>query len=251
MIRRARALTARPLAALLALLVLGVAAPDSANSQGAPQVRNAPDFSGVVAEYRRQRASDPEGCCTFSASVLDHQVRFRLFDTFEPIYEARNERQSIMEFVPRGETVQNWTRMITFSAFKGAGAAPVSTADMQQRFFNTSKGCEIANFSRVIASGRLADGTEYNLSSNGCGSIAAGGYPGARAGRGEQFLALLLRDEQDVAVLQYAERGEGFGPGQEPIGDSMVQAAMSRFRSIAFCRGRTVSDDCSIAFAAP
>lgn len=233
-------------AALLTLAVPGVAA-----AQSPSQVRNAPDFAGVIAAYRKQRASDPDSCCTFSAPVFEREVRFQVFGTFEPAFEARTERQLIMEFVPEGETVENWTRMITFSAFKDAGTATVSTADMQQRFFNTAKGCEVANFSRVIASGRMADGTEYNLSSNGCGSTAAGGYPGARTGRGEQFLALLLRDEQNVAVLQYAERGEAFGPGGEPVGDALVLAMMSRFRSIAFCRGKTVSDDCSIAFSAP
>lgn len=240
----------RTLLAAIALLALPVVAPDSANSQTPSQVRNAPDFSGIIADYRAQRAKDPESCCTYSAPAFGREVQFHVFGTFEPAYEAKNDRQMIMEFVPRGETVENWTRMITFSAFKGPGASPISTAEMQQRFFNTVKGCEVANFSRVIASGRLADGTEYNLSSNGCGSTAAGGYRGAVSGRGEQFLALLLRDDQNVAVLQYAERGKGFVPGEEPVPDALVEAMMSRFRSIAFCRGRTVSDDCSIAFSA-
>lgn len=247
---RADIMRYRPAAFALLALAL-VAIPDFVISQTAPQVRNAPDLAGEIAVYRDQREKDPDGCCTFSAPVFGREVRFRVFDTFEPAFEAKNERQMIVEFVPKGETVENWTRMITFSAFKGAGAAPVSTADMQQRFFNVSKGCEVANFSRVIASGRLPDGTEYNLSSNGCGSTAAGGYPGARSGRGEQFLALLLRDPENVAVLQYAERGEGFSAGQEPVPDVMVQAMISRFRSIAFCRDKTVSDNCSIAFAAP
>lgn len=228
-----------------------LATPDVAISQNPPLVRNAPDLAGEIATYREQRAKDPDRCCTYSAPVFGREVRFQVFGTFEPAFEAKNERQMIVEFVPEGETVENWTRMITFSTFRGAGAAPVSTADMQQRFFNVSAGCEVANFSRVIASGRLADGTEYNLSSNGCGSTAAGGYPGARSGRGEQFLALLLRDSANVAVLQYAERGEGFSEGQEPVTDAMVPAVMSRFRSIAFCRDKAVSDNCSIAFAAP
>lgn len=234
----------------LALVLVALAAPDSAISQTPPQVRNAADFAGVIGGYRAQRAADPESCCTYSAQVFGRDVQFHLFEPFEPAYEAKNDRQMIIEFVPRGETVQNWTRMITFSAFMGPGSAPISTAEMQQRFFNTGQGCEIANFSRVIASGRLADGTEYNLSTNGCGSTAAGGYPGAKRGRGEQFIALLLRDEENVAVLQYAERGEGFSAGAPPIGDNLVEVMMSRFRSIAFCRNKPVSDDCSIAFSA-
>ncbi len=157
----------------LALVLLGIAAPDSAISQTAPQVRNAPDFAGIIAGYRTQRAKDPDSCCTYSAPVFGREVRFYLFGTFEPAYEAKNDRQMILEFVPRGESVQNWTRMITLSAFRGTGSAPISTAEMQQRFFNTNRGCETASFSRVIASGRFADGTEYNLSSNGCGSTAA------------------------------------------------------------------------------
>lgn len=231
-------------------MLFALAQPAPASAQGAPQVRNAPDLADAIADYRKRRAADPENCCTFSAPVFDRDIRFHVFGTFEPAFEAKNERQMILEFVPQGETVQNWTRMITLSAFRGAGTAPVSTAEMQQRFFNTGKGCEVANFSRVIASGRLTDGTEYNLSSNGCGSTAAGGYPGAVSGRGEQFIALLLRDEQNVAVLQYAERGEAFAAGEPPIGDTVVEAVMSRFRSIAFCRNKSVSDDCSIAFSA-
>lgn len=234
----------------VAALLLAIALPDLAISQTPPQVRNAPDLAGEISGYRAQRAKDPESCCTYSAAVFGHEVQFHVFAPLEPAYEAKNDRQMIAEFVPQGETVQNWTRMITFSAFKGTGAAPMSTAEMQQRFFNTANGCEVANFSRVIASGRLADGTEYNLSSNGCGSTAAGGYPGAVSGRGEQFIALLLRDADNVAVLQYAERGEGFGADSPPIADESVEAVMSRFRSIAFCRGKAVTGDCSIAFSA-
>lgn len=236
------------LASAAAAFLLGLPLP--ALAQGAPQVRNAPDFAEVAASYRRQRAADPDSCCTFETPVYDRTISFRVFDTFEPVYEAKNDRQSILEFVPQGETVENWTRMITLSTFRGTGAAPISTAEMQQRFFNTAQGCEAANFSRVIASGQMKDGTEYNLSSNGCGSTASGGYTGARTGRGEQFLALLLRDRQNVVVLQYAERGATFAAGEEPVRDDMVQAAMSRFRSIAFCRGKAVMADCSIAFGA-
>lgn len=239
---------ARGLATGLLAAVLSQAAPSAA--QSAPKVRNKADFAGVARDYQQQRAANPEGCCSFSTPVFDRNVSFRLFDTFEPVYEAKNERQMILEFVPQGATVESWTRMITLSAFGGAGSSPISTAEMQARFFNTSQGCQQANFSRVIASGRTSDGTEFNLSSNGCGSIAAGGYPGATSGRGEQFLALLLRDAQNVVVLQYAERGEGFAPGGEPIGDDAVKAVMGRFRSIGFCRTQTPSDDCSIAFDA-
>lgn len=244
--RRVRASALAGLALAAVLLPQGPIA-----AQSASVVRNAPDFAGVINLYRRQRQQDADSCCTFEAPVFDRTMAFRVFGTFEPAYEARNGQQMILEFVPQGETVQNWTRMITLSAFRGTGAAPLSTAEMQARFFDTAKGCERGNFSRVIASGRLGDGTEYNLSSNGCGSTAAGGYPGATSGRGEQFLVLLLRTSQDVVVLQYAERGEGFGPGGQPIGDEAVKTVMSQFRSIGFCRNKTPVGDCSIAFAGP
>lgn len=236
--------------ALVAILLGGFSAAPLA-AQSAPKVRNAPDFAGVISDFRNRRAADAGNCCGFSAPVFDRNISFTVFDTFEPAYEAQNDRQLILEFVPKGMTVDDWAKMITLSAFRGAGATPMSTAEMQQRFFNTSQGCETASFSRVIASGRLKDGAEYNLSSNGCGSTAAGGYPGARSGRGEQFIALLLRDAQNVVVLQYAERGEGFAQGQQPIADEMVPVVMSRFRSIAFCRDKTASGDCSIAFGPP
>ncbi|GGB59712.1 hypothetical protein GCM10010833_13170 [Blastomonas aquatica] len=238
--------------AFVAALLGAVALPSvPLAAQTPPQVRNAPDFAGVTGEFRSQRAANARDCCAFTAPVFDRRISFTLFDTFEPVYAAQDDRQFIQEFVPQGATVDNWTRMITLSAFRGLGATDVATTEMQNRFFNTSKGCEQPNFSRVVASGRLGDGTEYNLSTNGCGSTAAGGYPGATSGRGEQFLALLLRDAQDVHVLQYAVRGEGFAPGREPIGDDAVDAMMSRFGAIGFCRNNATNGDCSIAFSAP
>lgn len=214
-----------------------------------PQVKNAPDFAGLNAEYRRLRARDAPKCCGFTAPIFGRTVSFWLFDRFEPAYEAQNSEQFILEFVPQGETVETWTRMITLQGFRGTGAAPLSTAEMQSRFFGTSRGCQAGHFSKVIASGTLPDGIEYNLSSNGCGSTAAGGYAGAISGRGEQFIVLLMRDAQNAYVLQYAERGEGFAPGGQPMADATVEAAMSRFRTIGFCRNSTAIDDCSIAFA--
>lgn len=221
-----------------------------AAAQGAPQVRNAPDFAGLHAQYRKLRAADADKCCGFTAPVFGRVVSFWLFDRFEPVYEAQNDRQFILEFVPQGETVDNWTRMITLSAYRGVGSSPLTTAQMQAQFFNTTNGCNRGSFSTVIASGKLADGADYNLSSNGCGATAGTGYQGAVSGRGEQFLALIVRDSENVYTLQYAERGTPFAAGAQPIADGSVSAAMARFRSIGFCGKATRQQDCSIAFDA-
>lgn len=240
-------------AALTAIgLIAAFALPPAPTAaQTAPIVRNAGDFAAIQREYRRLRAGDQANCCGFTATIFGRTVSFWLFDRFEPVYEAQNDRQFILEFVPERESVDDWSRMITLSGFRGTGAAPLSTREINARFFGTIESCQQPAFSRIIDSGRLADGTDYILSSNGCGSTSAGSYPGARSGRGEQFIALLLRDTDNVHVLQYAERGEGFAVGREPIPDDAAKAMIGRFRTIGFCRNKTPADDCSIAFAAP
>lgn len=87
-----RAMASRTAGAAIALVALAIAVPDSAISQTPPQVRNAPDFAGVISGYRAQRAKDPDSCCTYSAAVFGREMRFHVFGTFEPAYEAKNDR---------------------------------------------------------------------------------------------------------------------------------------------------------------
>ena len=47
----------------------------------------------------------------------------------------RSDTNVLMEFVPKGETLANWTRLVTVQAYRGLGESPRSSADIARQAF--------------------------------------------------------------------------------------------------------------------
>lgn len=47
----------------------------------------------------------------------------------------RSDTNVLMEFVPKGETLANWTRLVTVQAYRGLGESPRSSADIARQEF--------------------------------------------------------------------------------------------------------------------
>jgi hypothetical protein len=112
-------------------------------------------------------------------------------------YEAGNSEQSIREEVQDGETVQDWTRMVTTQRFGGAATRLTPTAFIDVVTRNLLQGCPGATTGRVVTS-------------------SIGGRPAARfradcprvsqTGKPETFILLAITGEQDLLVKQVAFR---------------------------------------------
>ena len=138
---------------------------------------------------------------------------------FETGYQASQGGQTIVELVPKGQTVQNWERMVTLQTFAG----------------NTRS---VIDFRRAVSDGwrsACPGGNTINLSEG-----QENGYPFAllqmscehnpQSGRPEYTWIKAMRGERALYVAQYAFRHL---PSREELTD-----AARRLRDMSLCDTR-------------
>lgn len=138
---------------------------------------------------------------------------------FETGYQASQGEQTIVELVPKGQTVQNWERMVTLQTFAG----------------NTRS---VIDFRRAVSDGwrsACPGGNTINLSEG-----QENGYPYAllqmscehnpQSGRPEYTWIKAMRGERALYVAQYAFRHL---PSREEVTD-----AARRLRGMSLCDTR-------------
>ena len=114
-------------------------------------------------------------------------------------FEASNAGQSIREEVPAGETVKNWTRMVTTQRFVGAAArfTPGDLLAVMAR--NLAAACPGARTSDAITA--TTDGHPSARYRADCPLLAQTGKP-------ETFIILVISDGEDLHAKQVAFRRE-------------------------------------------
>lgn len=127
-----------------------------------------------------------------------------------------NGTNRLIEYTPRGETVANWTRLVTIQAYRGLGTSPQSTGQIARQAFYPAA-CEVGLIYQDNGEKALGDGLKRTLVINGCASLPPGAYPKALAGAGEQDFILIFRDSDTIYTLNYAVRGKPFAGKAPPI----------------------------------
>jgi hypothetical protein len=144
-----------------------------------------------TAAARQAAARVPE---QLRIDVLTAQLVFSLPADFVRATNRNNGTNVLIEFVPSGETVANWSRMVTIPS-----------------------ACKSGAIYRDFGQSDLGGGLERTIIANGCASLPPGAYPKALPGAGEQDFIIIFRDRETVYTLNYAERGNPFPPGRPPI----------------------------------
>lgn len=153
---------------------------------------------------------------TVREPLFGRTLHFTLPAGFETATRRQNGTHLLIEFVPRGETVINWTRMVTIQAYRGLGQSPLPSAAIARQAFYPAA-CKHGPVYRDGGERILANGDKRSIIANGCASLPAGAYPKALRGAGEQDFILMLRDAETVYTLNYAVRGATFAGKWPPI----------------------------------
>lgn len=130
--------------------------------------------------------------------------------------EKRNGTNVLIEYVPRGETVANWTRMVTIQAYRGLGKSPATSAQIARQAFYPAA-CIKGPIYSDQGEKPFAPKLKRSIILNGCASLPAGAYPKALAGAGEQDFIMMFRDAETIYTLNYAVRGKPFVGKSPPI----------------------------------
>ncbi len=148
----------------------------------------------------------------------------------------------LVEYVPDGETIENWSRMITVTARVGAGAARVEDDQLANVLFNKPS-CEGWRYTDLGAVPNQGAARRRNLII-GCDAIGGKEYSKAVAGAGERAAIAFVRDDEAVWTIQYAERSLPARP-RTLFDPATAPALLDRMR-ITTCGEPAKGDDCHI-----
>lgn len=149
-------------------------------------------------------------------ALIGRTLTFRLPAGFVEVVNRSNGTNVLIEYVPRGENVTNWSRMVTIQAYRGLGASPRTTADIARQAFYPAA-CRNGPIYSDSGERVYTAGVRRSIVANGCASLPAGAYPAALAGAGEQDFIMVFRDAQSIYTLNYAVRGAAFAGKAPPI----------------------------------
>lgn len=170
---------------------------------------------------------------TSISPVFSELVRFAVPQGFQPAFENTKGDFYILELVPKGETVQAWTQMITMTGHRNLAGNPALTpqgmaGNIAAAFKNACPG----SFGAQALGAARTDGTQPRDAY--AGLAACGTVRGQGPDHSEAAMILAIRGSQDYYTLQWAERGP---PAAQPagLGDAKWQERLTLLRPIALC----------------
>lgn len=144
---------------------------------------------------------------TATTQVYDRITAFALPEGFQGAYENERDGSYLLEFVPEGQSVEDWTQMITLSGAKGLALqmpAPLDVAAAIGEGFRDS--CPESYRGSDEGAQQVAGADAAHLVMFSCGTVGA---------ETESALILVASSGADVFTLQWAERGAAMPPDPE------------------------------------
>ena len=210
------------------LAALALAVPASA------QVLEGPSIKPQADSMRKAWKASPAKPVAITVPLFGRVMSFDMMRNFVPAYQATGPNNFIFEFLPDGQSFDNWTQMVTITAARGLGADRRSDTELAAAALSSPQGCARGHFYRALAPRALGGGLSQLMVIKGCASTAANAYPGASPAIGEESVILVFRDRENVYSLQYATRAKFVG-GRPPISDAAAPAAVAPFGTVRLC----------------
>jgi hypothetical protein len=175
-----------------------------------------------------QQAKAP--ALTVISPIFGQLVAFSQPASFVAGFEKATATNYIRESVPKGETIERWTQMITVTGAKGLAAKPEMTpAAVAGRITDGfRKACPDTFSATSLGESEIA-GHKAFAAVAACGTVTQGGTT-----RGETALILAIRGASDVYTIQWAERSAA--SRQPPTIDKAVwQERLGQLSPIRLC----------------
>lgn len=169
-------------------------------------------------------APPPKPAPRTTVALFERNLGFTLPAGYQRLTDKNNGTNVLIEYAPVGETLANWTRLVTVQAYRGLGSSPEPTATIARRAFYPAA-CKRGPIYRDFGETALSREMRRTIVANGCASLPPGAYPQALAGAGEQDFIMIFRDAETIYALNYAERGAPFA-GKAPPRSPEAAAAI-------------------------
>jgi len=144
-------------------------------------------------------------------------------------FSEQNAMQYLAEFVPAGQSVYDWTEMVSVRGydariFDGAAAFQVMDLIAQQ----ISQSCP-DSFVEESLPGPVIGKFETAAALLGCRPVQTSQIPGLGAGQAEIGVFVVVRSERTFFELHHSRRAIGDMAGFDDSGDPAVQQALHEF----------------------
>lgn len=227
--------------ALAIVAMLAVSAP--AYAQGVREDHEA-DLKPMADTFRVAWKAQPGKAATTSVPLFGRVLQFDVPAGFVPVYRAQNATGFIMEFVPDGQKVESWSRLVTVTSSVGPGTFALDDAELAKALIGSSTGCAGYAHFEILRTRRIDDELSEVLLSKACGAVAAGAYALAPSDAGEQAIIQFYRDKESVFSVQYAERGKGFAKSGLPISSERAARISESFGKVVLCPPKAMDAVC-------
>lgn len=173
--------------------------------------------------------------------IYNRVISIDLPRKFVTAYRQRSPAGYIVEYLPDGQTLANWTQMITITSNPGVGAAKAEDEAIAAYIFNRSN-CPGKLF-RDLGPLKSATSARTRAVVIGCGAVGGDDDAAAVAGASERAAIAFLRDEENIWTVQFAERNL---PGQSrPHFDLATASAMLEKLGIRACAANDGDPACA------
>ena len=146
---------------------------------------------------------------TIIAPVFSQLITGPLPDGFVPAFENADATGYINESLPKGESLETWTQLVTLTAAKGLAVSdPPTTALMFAEFLagKYKSACPDKYVAEQFATPAIKGARESFMGYLSCGSVNAGP-------QSESMVFMVMVGAEDIYTLQWAEHAEAIDTG--------------------------------------
>ena len=187
-------------------------------------------FAAAPADAKQRPKRQPAAAFTAISPVFGQLVMFSQPANFVVAFEQATEARYIREAVPKGETVDKWTEMITVTGAKGLAAKKDVTpqtfaADIAAGFKKT---CPDTITAKSLGSAKFGDQDAF-IAIASCGIVVSSADK-----HSETALIIAVKGASDYYTIQWAERTEASAENLT-IDEPKWRERLARLMPIRFC----------------
>lgn len=177
--------------------------------------------------------------------VFANQIEFPIPETWPrtPLVDAQSKGKYIIQFAPKGQTLNKWSEIITLEVFENQAKVPAA------KLFNLIG----ANYKKVCKDAELKvlrndniDGKKALQGTLACPSNTSGKAVGdLKPKQGEFALFYIVQGDKDLYSFQYANRpGKSYKKGTRPVTDAKLLEMQKMFNKLKLCPRNEDRDAC-------
>lgn len=180
---------------------------------------------------------------TSSTKIYNQKIEFNVPEGWNPVFENTTPEHYILEFVPKGQTKEEWSEMFTVQGFKGL-AQKVEPQILLAITGKTHK--DLCGDQMVFNLMEPTVVSKHSAQSAiiGCASINKDHPSGLKSGMSEIAYYTAVKGSEDIYLFHKSKRDLKFNVKNPPLNKLNAENFISNFMPIKLCNGKSKFHEC-------